>query len=1040
MKKVAIGFGVFIGLIGILILGVNLYFTDARLKDLIIPQVKELTGKTIGIDELSLHIVSTFPNAGLVMKGVFVEGDKSTDTLAFIAELEVDIKLKPLLSSHIEFDKIIIDRPQIAYLIDAKGSTNLDSILEKLSTKPSSESQEQADSSKVPFQLNITELLISKAQVVYEDAKSKTRVDLKNLDINLELNYAETINSKASFNIGSLSVFSEGSNLVSNLQIGLEQQSNIDLKKDILSLSSGSLSIQGLDLRLSGDVSKLTQPNPVLNLALESSSKNFGTLLALVPKDYQDQIKGLETKGTLALKGTIKGPVGGNEIPRFEFFAGIGNGLLKYPGFEPVQDIQLDFTATNDQIVIQQLKAAAGVNTFQLKGVIKQILTPNITFQVNGIANADLATFSKYYDLKQVDIGELRGAVNVTIQANGKVNEIEKTSFNAVVKLTNGLLRYNYPGVSKPFENIFVDIVATQSRVDIKKFTAKASRNNVDLTGYLQNPLIEKQRTISINGKVNADLSSIKEFYPIKEDTLLMHGLMNADIRLSANLNNVENANAVGRIKLQNGYFKHKSMPKAVENVQVDADVSRNTIRVNSASLKTGSNQLSAKGLISNYLKEKPSYTLQIASTINLAEVKDFVDIKSFVNEIAGIATTNLTLKGLGTDINTMKYTGLVTVKNGMIKHDSLPRPVQNVQVELNFSEKDVTLKNLSLNLGKSDVKLNGQLKDYLIFVDSNRKGTSNLAGTYNSTVFNLDELINWSEKTESSNEPVLIELPQLTSSVKAQINSLVAMGVTMTNLKANAQTNPKKIQLTNASVNVFGGSINGAFTWDIPKPDRTKVVFNGQIDNVRAEAFFKEYKLTGKDSKLDQYVSGGLSIIANYSSDLEATLSPDLKTSNGTGSFGMTKSRLKNHPTQIEIANLLGAKELENIALDDWKATYSLKNGVLDLRDMKLTSGNFGAELNGTHDLVNDKMDFKMSLFLPASFADKLAKWITLDATKALTRKDGSLYVPLKLTGSSAKPKVVADMDAIKPIVEKYLKDKVVDKVEGAIKDLLKF
>lgn len=1041
MKKTGIILGIILGCFVLVILGVNVYFTDARLKELILPQIESATGKKVEINQLSLSLISAFPNANLEMKGVYVEGDFSHDTLAFINEIGVGVKLIPLISSQVEFDKISISKPYLVYRINKNGKSNIDPILEHLKSESEPENAAQ-DSSESSFQLNISKFILSDARLNYIDEKAKTTINLAKLDVEMGLRYAKEIETDVSMNLGSLSVILEGSNLVSNLQIGLKQVSNFNADNGNLVLKSGSISVQGLDLSLGGEMKALTSENPTVDLHFESSSKNFGTLLDLVPAQYKEQIKGVETKGSLALKGTVKGGVTADKIPDFIVEAAISDGFLKYPGYDAIQQIQLDFTANNEQVAIKTFKAKAGVNTVDVNGVLKQILTPSILFQLNAKINADLATLKKYYDLKSLDINELNGALSIQANASGNVNEPEKAQFNAAVQLSKGLLKYNYPGVSKPVEQVEIDIVATQSKIDIKKFTASASKNTVDFTGSLQNPMVESSRILSLNGKINADLSTIKEFYPIKEDTLLMRGLLSADIKLSTNLANVEQANAIGKITLTNGYIKHKSTPKAIENINLNADVSRNTIRVNSITLKTGTNQVQAKGIVTDYLKEKPSYNLQVSSQLNLGEVKDFVDIREFVNVLTGSASTNLTVKGTGFDLDAISYLGGISVKNVHIEHDSLPKPVQNLQADLDFSQKDVVLKNLSLRLGKSDAKLNGELKDYLIFVDANRKGTATLTGTYASNLFDLDELINWDAKsqTESNNEPVLIELPNLNSSLNASITKLVAMGVTMSNLKAAARTTPTLIELKNASLDVFDGQVTGAFVWNIPKPNKTNITFNGAIKNVRAEAFFKEYKLTGKDSKLDQYISGGLSIQANYSSELESSLSPDLKTSNGKGNFGMTKSRLKNHPTQMEIASLLGAKEFENIALDDWNATYVLTNGVLAISDMKLTSANLGAELNGTHDLVNDKMDFKMSLYLPGNYSDKLAKLITKDAADALKTSDGRLLVPLKITGSSSKPSVKPDMDVIQPIIEKYLKDKVVDKAVDALKGLIKF
>ena len=91
----------------------------------------------------------------------------------------------------------------------------------------------------------------------------------------------------------------------------------------------------------------------------------------------------------------------------------------------------------------------------------------------------------------------------------------------------------------------------------------------------------------------------------------------------------------------------------------------------------------------------------------------------------------------------------------------------------------------------------------------------------------------------------------------------------------------------------------------------------------------------------------------------------------------------------------------------------------------MTLTSSDVGVELNGTQHLQTDKIDFQVSLLLPGRFKNTIASVITSQAANALTRENGTVMVPLRITGLYSNPSVKPDQAVIEPIIKQHLKDK---------------
>lgn len=97
----------------------------------------------------------------------------------------------------------------------------------------------------------------------------------------------------------------------------------------------------------------------------------------------------------------------------------------------------------------------------------------------------------------------------------------------------------------------------------------------------------------------------------------------------------------------------------------------------------------------------------------------------------------------------------------------------------------------------------------------------------------------------------------------------------------------------------------------------------------------------------------------------------------------------------------------------------------MLTFKELNLTSDKIGLQMNGTHHLVNDEIDYKAVIALPGTFRKGLSSVIGEQAINALTQENGTISVPLVITGKYTNPTVRPDEEVIKQIVEDYLKER---------------
>lgn len=1000
----------------VIIIGLNIYFTDARLQRTVMPYVNDAVGRDVQVESMSLTFFSTFPQPGLSISKMTIPGETEQDTLLSLEELVVGVKLFSLFGDEISINEIILDNPRFTYKVYPDSTTNIDFL---------TEAGAQEDTTADQYAINIPYFEVINGQFGYVDETSATEIELSDLNSTVSLRYADLIESTVDMELGGLYATVENTSYVSGLPLSLSQESVINVEEETINFSSGTFSIRGLALNLTGTISDWSTV-PAVDLSFSSSSDNFGELLRLVPAEYEEHVRNLDTRGSLAVEGSIKGKLESGQVPAFNASVQVKDGYLKNPDLpQAIENIQLNGRASNELIDVENFSARAGSNTISGKGSLKEPLKDNGAFSFNFDSNLNLATVGNFYDISQFDIENMSGKMELNAEGRGNRAKPEATSFNADLKLSGATLKYS--GVSKAIEDINIDARGSDEQFTINSMSLAASPNTFSMKGSIQKPLDEANRSINLDTNLKFNLATLKEFYPISEDTLEMNGILTAQATLQGKASQIEQSVKTGSITLKNGFLYYQRMgEQPLRNITFESVLEGPRLTIVEAGFQSGENNLKAEGVINNYLSESRTIDLKMEGFAMLNQITKYYDLQPTITQLDGNARVNLRAQGRPNEPEQMAFNGTLDVNEMNLDGEAFTQPITDLNGLLKVNSSAATLDSLSFNFGASDITLSGSLNDYMEYLKAkdNRRTTPQLTGTYSSNFINVDEIIDWEDTTETT-EPILIELPHLNSSITANVNRMLITGVNLRNLNATASTTPSQIKMDEASVELFEGKANGSFTWDVPRPDSTTISFEGSLKDVRAETFFNEYQVLGENSEFHKYISGDFSSDISYFSQLNQFLEPVVSSTEMDGNFGMTKSQLKNHPLQLRLANLLKAQELESVSLDEWKSTFTVSDTVLTIKDLRLTSGDIGIELSGTQHLISESINYQTKLFLPPRFKKTIGSVITSQAAEALTQENGTIMVPLRITGTSNDPNIKPDQEVIKPIIQKYLKDK---------------
>ncbi len=1002
----------------VLLIGLNLYFTNERLRGLILPEVRSAVGTEVQVDQMSLTFFKTFPQFGVELQN-FVLPDPNGETVASLEELLVGVELFPLLRNEISISHLQLNRPVLNYRVYPDSTSNIDFLLE------TPEEPEQPESEG--YAIAIPEFTIQSATINYRDEPGEVIIVMNDLNADISLQFADLIESTVNANLGSLSASAGGTSYVDNLSLSLNQVSTVDLENERLELTEGTFSIRGLALNIAGSVSNWSADAPSIDLQFSSSSENFGELLRLAPPEFDEQLAGLETRGALQLEGSVAGSITEEKLPAFDLLVNVSDGYLQNPDLpDAIEDINLSLELNNDLATLSEFSARAAQNMITASGTVERPLDDDAIFSIAFDGDVDLATVSRFYPIEDFGVQTLSGQLAADMTANGRIDQTEDAMFSGNFILSDGALQY--VDVPRPIEQINARIQASQDRIQIDESGFRAASNRFNMSGNISNPLDEANRNVDLSATVNFDLASIKEFYPIDEDTLKLRGQFDANIVLrgQADPDQIERLLQRSTFELRDGYIDHRLVGKPLEDITLTAEATGTRLSIQNARFVTGENTLAMNGSVSNYLSDDPVFDLSFDGNAVLADVSSYYSLEPYIQELSGSAVMNLNARGPAGDPGQIALNGSLEVNNVNASGDSLGLPVTGLNGKLSISPESMNLDQFVMNYGSSDISLNGRVQNYLGFLEEDPASTTGLpsiTGNYSSNLLNMDEMIDWDEESDPT-EPVPIELPAMNSNVSAEISRLMFFGIPITNISGTGRTTPDQIIMDETSANLFDGTATGRMVWNVPDPLRTNMSFSGNLDSLTAESFFRDTGFLGEDSRFHQHVTGAFSTDIEYSTELDETLTPDVTTTQADGSFGMTRARLRGHPIQERIADFLKVNELRSLALDEWTATYTIADAVLTFEDFRLTSENIGIELEGTQHMVTDEINYTATLLLPERFKSGIASVISGRAADALQREDGTMTVPILITGTSADPQVGPDSDLIQEIVRDALRE----------------
>ncbi len=513
--------------------------------------------------------------------------------------------------------------------------------------------------------------------------------------------------------------------------------------------------------------------------------------------------------------------------------------------------------------------------------------------------------------------------------------------------------------------------------------------------------------------------------------------------------------------------FKYPSLPKSVSNINIDVHVENKkdyldatVIDVNKFHLEMAGNPIDMWAHVKTPISD-PDLAAEIKGIINLASVKEFIPMEKG-DEMSGMVNANIAAAGRMSSIDKKEYdkfkmSGTLEINKMNYKTTTLPYQVLLNMMKLNFTNQFVELASFDALLGKSDVKANGKIENFMqyIFKDSLIKGAFNVQSNF----MDLNELMSSTKTTTATpaaTDTAAMTVAEVPGNIDFDLNAnfvkVLYDNLTIDNMVGNIVVRQKKVDMTNLNLGLLGGKVLMNGYYETTNPKKPTVDLTLKVDNFDIQKTFAAFNTVQKIAPIGQYAKGMFTAtLENFKADLDQTMSPILTTLHGNGVFKTSSVSVGGFPPFVKLGEALKIEQLKNLTIQNVVADYEFKDGRVNLRNpVKVKIDKIGAEITGSTGFdqtidYNWKMDVPTEMFgsQASSMVGSLLGQANAAAGTNLTMPK-SVKVNVGFGGTVMKPTIKTGMkgdgksttEAVKEQVITAVKDKANEEAQKILAD----
>lgn len=483
----------------------------------------------------SITVLRNFPNLTFSLKNLAItgEGAFAGDTLAHVERLRLVVDLGSVLGayrggSELVVRSIVVDRPYLHARVLEDGTANWD-VLRAGDTASTAQPDGRAPAER-GYRAALRRLEVNGGRIVIDDAEAGLHASVVGLDHTLRGDFAqERFTLRAATAMEQVTVRQHGVVLLNGALLEMDADLDADLASRRFTFRDNRLRLNELGLEFDGSF-QMIDDRTRIDLTFAADRADLAAVLSLVPAIYAHDFSLLQTAGTVAVDGHVKGSYSADDFPAFALNLDVRDGTFRYPDLPlPARDIFVDLAVTNpggdaDSTVarLDRLAITVGDEPFTARATVATpVSDPEVDLALSG--RLDLEGLSRTIKLPEIDT--LRGMITTDAAVRTRMSYLEGEDYDRVDARGRVEIRQLVAAGAALANPVYVDemrLELSPSRAELETLRARVGSSDFRISGSLENVLGFALRKSPLRGNavLESDYIALDEWRSTEESEL----------------------------------------------------------------------------------------------------------------------------------------------------------------------------------------------------------------------------------------------------------------------------------------------------------------------------------------------------------------------------------------------------------------------------------------------------------------------------------------------------------------------------------------
>jgi hypothetical protein len=496
------------------------------------------------------------------------------------------------------------------------------------------------------------------------------------------------------------------------------------------------------------------------------------------------------------------------------------------------------------------------------------------------------------------------------------------------------------------------------------------------------------------------------------------------------------------KLQVRDGYFAYPDLPKDVSDIQINVlvdykgkDMDATTVDVQQFHLLLGGNPFDL-----TLQMDHPISDMHVAGeargVIDFASLKDVVPLEGI--QFEGRLETDLSWDTRMSFIEEEQYErvdldGSLLMEHVHLKTADLPVPLELSKMQMEFNPRFVDLVALDLNLGSSDLHMDGDLRNFIpyLFDGQTVSGSLNLSSSLldaNELMPDNDSVIAIEKESQADSlisvppdslaQPALLKIPaNVNFALTLQMEKVLYEDIEVTNIHGKMNVSEGIAYMDELSMHVIGGEARGSGQVDT-RGEYTAVDVDVKLKEVDIRSAYSQFVSVERLAPMAKYCRGTANMDIQFHSLLDATFVPLYESIDATGSLFTKVMQIHDLNKFMKLSEMLKNDKFTEIAPDEVEASFKVREGRVIFSPFDMAFESSKMTMSGSHGL-DMTLDYLLDMNIAKSDlgkgANDLMNGMALLAAGAGIKIPQSDYVKVKarITGTFNEPRVATDLSA---------------------------